>query len=260
MISSCSRLNTIEFLIKSSQHLQVSPIVKYSAFSFFADRFLPSLPPFIKGASSLNWLLQPVTESTLQLFVLISIWISSKIHDSKPLSVASLKFLADNSINEQHFTNRNFLEAEVLFMQVLNFEIGTANIAFSFLDELWIQIKGVAKVGELINFEACMEIMDLLYEKEETAFLYRSPHSLAASILVISTFHIAISMLQIILYKILLLESCHILLQVVSYVMTVPKQKWEFPVLAWVNFAASCKEEDIIKMATEILKHVLEPC
>ncbi|XP_073222962.1 cyclin-J18 isoform X5 [Cicer arietinum] len=230
MISSCSRLNTIEFLIKSSQHLQVSPIVKYSAFSFFADRFLPSLPPFIKGASSLNWLLQPVTESTLQLFVLISIWISSKIHDSKPLSVASLKFLADNSINEQHFTNRNFLEAEVLFMQVLNFEIGTANIAFSFLDELWIQIKGVAKVGELINFEACMEIMDLLYEKEETAFLYRSPHSLAASILV------------------------------VSYVMTVPKQKWEFPVLAWVNFAASCKEEDIIKMATEILKHVLEPC
>ncbi|XP_027189019.1 cyclin-J18 isoform X3 [Cicer arietinum] len=254
MISSCSRLNTIEFLIKSSQHLQVSPIVKYSAFSFFADRFLPSLPPFIKGASSLNWLLQPVTESTLQLFVLISIWISSKIHDSKPLSVASLKFLADNSINEQHFTNRNFLEA------VLNFEIGTANIAFSFLDELWIQIKGVAKVGELINFEACMEIMDLLYEKEETAFLYRSPHSLAASILVISTFHIAISMLQIILYKILLLESCHILLQVVSYVMTVPKQKWEFPVLAWVNFAASCKEEDIIKMATEILKHVLEPC
>lgn len=96
-----------------------------------------------------------------------------------------------------------------------------------------VELRGVAKVGELINFEACMEIMDLLYEKEETAFLYRSPHSLAASILVISTFHIAISMLQIILYKILLLESCHILLQVVSYVMTVPKQKWEFPVLAW---------------------------
>ncbi|MCI70859.1 cyclin-J18-like, partial [Trifolium medium] len=43
--------------------------------------------------------------------------------------------------------------------------------------------------------------MDLLYEKEETSFFYRSPHSLAASILV------------------------------VSYVMTVPKQKWEFPVL-----------------------------
>ncbi|PNX71463.1 cyclin-j18-like protein, partial [Trifolium pratense] len=151
------------------------------------------------------------------------------IHDAKPLSVASLKSLANKSIKEQHFTHRNFLEAEVLFMQVLNFEIGTANIAFSFLQELWIQIRGVAKVGELINFEACMEIMDLLYEKEETSFLYRSPHSLAASILV------------------------------VSYLMTVPKQKWEFPVLAWVNFMTSCKEEEIIKMVSEILKHVLEP-
>ncbi|KAI5397261.1 hypothetical protein KIW84_063182, partial [Lathyrus oleraceus] len=228
MASSSQRLKTVEFLIKSSQHLKVSPIVKYSAFSFFADRFIFSLPAFIERANSLNWLLKPVTESTLQLFVLISLWISSKIHDSRPLSVASLKSLADESIKEQHFTNRNFMEAEVLFMQVLSFEIGTSNIAFSFLQELWIQIKGVAKVGELISFEACMEIMDLLYEKEETSFLYRSPHSLAASILV------------------------------VSYLMTVPKQKWEFPVVAWVNFATSCKEEDIIKMVKEILKHVLE--
>lgn len=101
-------------------------------------------------------------------------------------------------------------------------------------------------------------------------------------------------------YKLLILENSDILLQVVSYVMTVPKQRWEFPVLAWgkkvnldsnivfsglifynlihttiwtnftyrvtdtrillsVNFAASCKEEDIIKMVTEILNHVLEP-
>jgi len=48
-----------------------------------------------------------------------------------------------------------------------------------------VELRGVAKVGELINFEACMEIMDLLYEKEETTFLYKSPRSLAASILVI---------------------------------------------------------------------------
>ncbi|MED6109663.1 Cyclin-J18 [Stylosanthes scabra] len=91
-------------------------------------------------------------------------------------------------------------------MQVLNFEIGTTNIAFLFLQELWIQIKGVAKIGELINFEACMEIMDLLYEKEETSLLYNyssPPHCLAASILV------------------------------VTYVMTVPQHKWEFPILQW---------------------------
>ncbi|MED6184841.1 Cyclin-J18 [Stylosanthes scabra] len=128
------------------------------------------------------------------------------MHDSRPLSVTCLRSLANKSINEQHFTTRNFLEAEVLFMQVLNFEIGTTNIAFLFLQELWIQIKGVAKIGELINFEACMEIMDLLYEKEETSLLYNNsspPHSLAASILV------------------------------VTYVMTVPQHKWEFPILQW---------------------------
>nr|AFK39604.1 unknown [Medicago truncatula] len=73
------RLNTVEFLIKSAQHLQVSPIVKYSAFSFFADRFFSSLPTFIQRGSSSSWLLKPVTESTLQLFVLISLWISTKV-------------------------------------------------------------------------------------------------------------------------------------------------------------------------------------
>ncbi|KAL2339364.1 hypothetical protein Fmac_007304 [Flemingia macrophylla] len=223
------RLPMVEFLIQSSHHLQLSPIVKYSALSLFADRFFPSVPAFIKGGNSSSWLLRPVTESAFHLFVLISLWISTKIHDSQPLSVACFKSLADTSIKEQHFTTRNFLQAEVLFMQVLNFEIGTTNIAFLFLEDLWIQFKGVAKVGELLSIEACMEVMDLLYEKEEMSVLFRSPHSIAAAILV------------------------------VSYVITVPKQKWEFPVLGWVNFVTSCKEDDMIKMVTVILKHVLVP-
>ncbi|XP_057740936.1 cyclin-J18 isoform X2 [Arachis stenosperma] len=195
---SSQRLSLVEFLIQSAEHLQVAPVVKYSALSLFADRFLPSLPRFkIDAHNSNNWLLKPLTESALHLFAM---------HDSRPLSVTCLRSLANKSISEQHFTTRNFLEAEVLFMQVLNFEIGTTNIAFLFLQELWIQIKGVAKAGELINFEACMEIMDLLYEKEETSLLCTyscPPHSLAASILV------------------------------VTYVMTVPQHKWEFPILPW---------------------------
>ncbi|KAF7808477.1 cyclin-J18 isoform X1 [Senna tora] len=227
--SADQRLRLVEFIIQSAQQLEVAPVVKYSALSLFVDRFFVSLPSFMEADNSRIWLLHPVTESNLQLFVLISLWISSKIHDSRPLSARCLKSLADNTIKDQHFTTRDFLDAEVLLMQVLNFEIGTANIAFLFLEELWIQIKGVAKVGELINFEACMEIMDLLYEREETSFLYSSPHSLAASILV------------------------------ASYVITVPKQKWEFPVLQWVKFVTSCREEDIIKIVRDILKHVLYP-
>jgi hypothetical protein len=43
--------------------------------------------------------------------------------------------------------------------------------------------RGVAKIGEVLDFEACLDIMDLLYEKEETSIRYSSPCSLAASIL-----------------------------------------------------------------------------
>ncbi|XP_028090889.1 cyclin-J18-like isoform X2 [Camellia sinensis] len=101
------------------------------------------------------------------------------MHDSHPLSVKCLKSLGDKMIKEQHFTTHDFLEAEVVLMQ------------------------GIATVGKLVNFEACMDIMELLYEKDQTSALYNSPKYLAASILV------------------------------ASYVITVPKQRWEFPVLPW---------------------------
>ncbi|OMO72560.1 hypothetical protein COLO4_27582 [Corchorus olitorius] len=198
------RKKSVEFLIESSQQLQAAPMVKYTALSLFADRFLPSLTILTKqGNEKGSWLLRSMEESNLQLFALISIWISSKIHDSRSLSVKSLKSMGDKFIKDQHFTTRDFLEAEVIFLQVLNFEIGTSNVAFISLEELFIQFKEVAKVGELVNFEACMDVMDLLYEKEDTSLLFSAPRSLAASILV------------------------------TSYVITVPKQQWEFPVLPW---------------------------
>ncbi|XP_020595028.1 cyclin-J18-like [Phalaenopsis equestris] len=48
-----------------------------------------------------------------------------------------------------------------------------------------------------------MEIMDLLYETEQTSMLFSSPHALSASILV------------------------------AAYFFMVPKQQWEFPLLPW---------------------------
>ncbi|XP_062172241.1 cyclin-J18 isoform X1 [Alnus glutinosa] len=223
------RLRLIQFLMRSTQELEVSPNVKYAALSFFADRFYPSLSRLAQGDDTANWLLQPIRESNLQLFALISLWISSKIHDSRPLSVKSLKSLGDKTIKEQHFTTRDFLEAELVLLQVLDFEIGTGNNAFIFFQELYIHFKGVAKVGEVLDFEACMDIMDLLYEKDETSICYSPPCSLAASILV------------------------------ASYVITVPKQRWEFPVLPWVKFVTSCDEEDIIEIVRDILNHVFRP-
>ncbi|XP_058079608.1 cyclin-J18 isoform X2 [Magnolia sinica] len=200
------RDHVLEFLIFSSMQLRLAPIVKYTALSLFSDRFFPSLQRktrFLQDNDSGNWLLQPLRESNLQLFALISIWISSKMHNTCPLSVKSLKSLGDEIIKDQHFTTRDFAEAELVFLKVLRFEIGASNIAFVFLEELLIQFRAVAKVGDILNFDVCMDIMDLLYETEETLILYTTPRSLAASILV------------------------------VSYLVTVPKQQWEFPLLPW---------------------------
>ncbi|XP_044494723.1 cyclin-J18 [Mangifera indica] len=225
-----------QFLIQSAHQLEVSPIVKYTALSLFFDRFHHCLSSYTEirnlreGNDKVNWLLQPMTQSNLQLFALISLWVSSKIHDSRPLSVKTYKSLGDKIISDQHFTARDFLEAETVFLQVLDFEIGSSNIAFLFLEELLLQFKGVAKIGEFVSFEACMDLMDLLYEKEETSILYRSPRSLATAILV------------------------------AAYVITVPKQGWEFPVLHWVKFVTAFKEEDTVELVQDILKHVFEPC
>ncbi|KAK6931684.1 Cyclin, N-terminal [Dillenia turbinata] len=226
------RVEAIEFLIQAAQQLQVSPVVKYTALSLFAHRFLPSLSRFVDDNDERNWLLQPIRESNLQLFALVAIWISSKvgnIHDPRALSVKSLKSLGDKIIQDQHFITRDLLKAEVLMMQVVNFEISSLDTTFSFLEEILIKLKEVAKVGEVLNFEACMEIMDLLYEKEEISLLSSSPCLLAGAILV------------------------------ASYLITVPKQKLEFPILPWVNFVTSYKEEHIAKVVRDILKHIFEP-
>ncbi|KAJ8774770.1 hypothetical protein K2173_017216 [Erythroxylum novogranatense] len=234
--SSASNLRTqlLEFLIDSAHELQVIPIVKYTALSLFADRFYDSFRSSrLVGVENLgHWLFKPIRESNLQLFALISLWISSKIHNSSPLSVKTLKSFGDKSITEQHFTARDFLEAEIVFLQVLDYELGAGNVAFIFLEDLLSQLKGMAKVGELVNLEACMDIMDLLYETEDSSLLYSCSLSLAASTLV------------------------------ASYVITVPKQRWEFPVLPWGKDFFSCEFIENFKtqyVLDGVIDFLLEP-
>ncbi|CAN6465705.1 unnamed protein product [Victoria cruziana] len=224
------RRRLVEFLLLSSTHLHLSPIVKYTALSLFADRFLFSSRRLVEANGKLSWLLQTIDESNLQLFALISIWISSKMHDISPLSVRTLKSLADVKISDQHFTTRDFIEAEVVFMeQVLRFEIGAGNIAFFFLEELLCQFRVIAKVGDSLKFSVCMEIMDILYEDEETSLCHYSPRSLAASILI------------------------------AAYVLTIPRQPCEFPVFPWVRSMAAYQHEDIEELVSFILHHTLKP-
>lgn len=113
----------------------------------------------------------------------------------------------------------------------------------------------MSKVGELVNFEAGMDIMDLLYEKEETTMLYANPRFLAASVLARSiTLNfdlfkccakkktlLAENQMQLALISVLECDFLFVALQVASYVITVPKQKLEFPVLPWgkISYAFS---------------------
>ncbi|KMZ71094.1 Cyclin-J18-like [Zostera marina] len=229
-----ARCDAIEFLMISTLELNVPPIVKYTALSLFADRFLPSLRRgrramglSQRGFETGSWLLRPLTESNLQIFALISIWISTKLHGTSPISVKILKSLGDRLILDQIFTTRDFVEAELTFMEVIDFEIGASNITFIYLENIFIQFREVSRIGETLNFSVCMDIMDILYETEDTTLLYQYPSLLACSILA------------------------------ASYALTAPKREWEFPVLSWVKILTSCRKKDVGKVVEKILKHIL---
>lgn len=180
------------------------------------------------GRAVRSWLLEPLRDSNLELFALVAVWIASKIHDLRPLSVKSLKALGDRIIADQHFTCRDFADAELVFMEVVEHNIGSSRIAFIYLEELLIHFREISKLGDLLDLDVCMEILDILYENEDTSLLFNSPLSLAASTLV------------------------------AAYAISVPKQTWEFPILPWVKFATSYDEEEIMKIVLTILLHVLK--
>ncbi|KAM3229808.1 hypothetical protein ACQJBY_060558 [Aegilops geniculata] len=232
---SSRRSHLLQFLLHVSNRLDLRPIVKYSALSFFDGRFLPALPRKMgfcgarSGRAVRSWLIEPLRDSNLELFALVAVWIASKIHEMRPLSVKSLKALSDRIIADQHFTCRDFADAELVFMEVVDYNVGCSSIAFIYLEELLIQFREISKLGDLLSMDVCMEILDVLYETEDTSWLFDFPCPLAASTLV------------------------------TAYVMSVPKQTWEFPILPWVRFTTSYAEEEIMKIVMTILMHVLKP-
>ncbi|TQD89601.1 hypothetical protein C1H46_024847 [Malus baccata] len=131
-----------------------------------------------------------------------------------------------------HISIRYFFAYRVLYISVGHvtsasghFEIGVNNIAFGHFEELLPQFKGVAKVGEVVNFEAGMDIIDILYENRR--------HRCSTPILA---------------------------LLLLLHIITVPKQMLEFSVLPWVEFVTRCDQEDVLDIVTDILKHVFDAC
>ncbi|KNA18271.1 hypothetical protein SOVF_072280 [Spinacia oleracea] len=224
------RLQAVKFLINCADQLKSSPIVKYSALSLFAHRFIPHLSSSRYRNTHHHWLLKnPLHFPHLQLFSLISLWISSKTHDSPPLALKTLKSIGDQCIKDQHFTKTDYLDAEILFLQSLNFEVGTMkNSVFLVIQELTLKLKEVARVGEMVSFQVCCDVMDLIYENDDISRMFvESPVYLAAAVVV------------------------------AVYAMTVPKKMCEFPVVGWVNFVTGCREEDVMWVVKLILQHVV---
>uniref|UniRef100_A0A0A9DEB6 Uncharacterized protein n=1 Tax=Arundo donax TaxID=35708 RepID=A0A0A9DEB6_ARUDO len=93
------------------------------------------------GRAVRSWLLEPLRDSNLELFALVAVWIASKIHDARLLSVKSLKALGDRIIADQHFTCRDFAVAELVFMEVVEYNIGSSSIVFIYLEELLIHFR-----------------------------------------------------------------------------------------------------------------------
>ncbi|VAH88604.1 unnamed protein product [Triticum turgidum subsp. durum] len=71
-------------------------------------------------------------------------------------------------------------------MEVVDYNVGCSNIAFIYLEQLLIQFREISKLGDLLSMDVCMEILDVLYETEDTSWLFDFPCPLAASTLVCS--------------------------------------------------------------------------
>ena len=77
-----------------------------------------------------------------------------------------------------------------------------------------------------------MEILDILYENEDTSLLFNSPRLLAASTLV-CMLHSYYHILERAATNLCLTQNCFNPFQVAAYAISVPKQTWEFPILPW---------------------------
>ncbi|KAJ8770808.1 hypothetical protein K2173_021455 [Erythroxylum novogranatense] len=204
-----------------NEELQVIPIVKYMTLSLLFDRFYDSFRySRLVGVENLgHWLLKPIRESNLRLLPLYLY--GFPIDNSSPLSVKTLKSFGDKSILNDTFCSGflgsdggrmcyNYLNVEIVFCRFWILSLVFGNVAFTFLEDLSSRLKGMAKVGELVNLEAFMDIMDLLYETEDSSLLYSCSLSLLAS-----TWHVFLSHSSVLIF-------------LASYVITVPKQRWSF--------------------------------
>ncbi|CAM6084310.1 unnamed protein product [Calypogeia fissa] len=151
--------------------------------------------------------LYPLQACNLQILALVSFWIASKIHETKAVSLEQLRKLASSLIADQHFTKNDFIEAEIILMKGIKFDLTTGPQIFYAMDDLLVKFRKTARVGRFVKLQTCVTIIDLLYDFDPKELNLKD----------ISIDEISSAILA------------------VAYVLSVPIEKCNFPLLSWLS-------------------------
>uniref|UniRef100_A0A7I3ZZV7 Cyclin N-terminal domain-containing protein n=1 Tax=Physcomitrium patens TaxID=3218 RepID=A0A7I3ZZV7_PHYPA len=126
------------------------------------------------------------------------------LHETPPLSIRKLQNIAKKLIPDHYYTKKDFIDAEIKFLEAIDFDLKTGPLLSTYIEELLSEIRGKSKeIAKLVSLELCLAILDLLYVCEDEILLATPVELTGASILV------------------------------AAYLLVVPITKSNFPILTW---------------------------
>nr|PNR46992.1 hypothetical protein PHYPA_014112 [Physcomitrium patens] len=167
-------------------------------------------------------------ETSVQFHSLLSLWIASKLHETPPLSIRKLQNIAKKLIPDHYYTKKDFIDAEIKFLEAIDFDLKTGPLLSTYIEELLSEIRGKSKeIAKLVSLELCLAILDLLYVCEDEILLATPVELTGASILV------------------------------AAYLLVVPITKSNFPILTWLHLSSNTSTGSLKECTRRILKCVL---
>ncbi|XP_024386248.1 cyclin-J18-like isoform X2 [Physcomitrium patens] len=221
-LSRLQRRHYTAFLLHAMTKLTFKPhnMTKYCAIRFFHERYLPCLERKLRRSFP--------DETSVQFHSLLSLWIASKLHETPPLSIRKLQNIAKKLIPDHYYTKKDFIDAEIKFLEAIDFDLKTGPLLSTYIEELLSEIRGKSKeIAKLVSLELCLAILDLLYVCEDEILLATPVELTGASILV------------------------------AAYLLVVPITKSNFPILTWLHLSSNTSTGSLKECTRRILKCVL---
>uniref|UniRef100_A0A7I4A8I9 Cyclin N-terminal domain-containing protein n=1 Tax=Physcomitrium patens TaxID=3218 RepID=A0A7I4A8I9_PHYPA len=106
------------------------------------------------------------------------------LHETPPLSIRKLQNIAKKLIPDHYYTKKDFIDAEIKFLEAIDFDLKTGPLLSTYIEELLSEIRGKSKeIAKLVSLELCLAILDLLYVCEDEILLATPVELTGASIL-----------------------------------------------------------------------------